>query len=59
MVGDIIPDTIAFGQNGSAPRFLRGRALGREVTSLQVGDRVLAMAEQGGYAEAVTVRGAK
>jgi NADPH:quinone reductase len=31
-------------------------ALGREVTSLQVGDRVLAMAEQGGYAEAVTVR---
>jgi len=31
-------------------------ALGREVTSLQVGDRVLAMAERGGYAEAVTVR---
>jgi alcohol dehydrogenase-like protein len=31
-------------------------ALGREVTSLRVGDRVLAMAEQGGYAEAVTVR---
>ena len=31
-------------------------ALGREVTSLQVGDRVLAMAEQGGYAEAVAVR---
>ena len=30
-------------------------ALGRTVTSLQVGDRVLAMAEQGGYAEAVTV----
>ena len=30
-------------------------ALGRNVTSLQVGDRVLAMAEQGGYAEAVTV----
>jgi NADPH2:quinone reductase len=31
-------------------------ALGREVTSLQIGDRVLAMAEQGGYAEAVAVR---
>jgi NADPH:quinone reductase len=31
-------------------------ALGCEVTSLRVGDRVLAMAEQGGYAEAVTVR---
>jgi NADPH:quinone reductase len=31
-------------------------ALGREVASLRVGDRVLAMAEQGGYAEAVTVR---
>jgi NADPH:quinone reductase len=31
-------------------------ALGRNVTSLRVGDRVLAMAEQGGYAEAVTVR---
>ena len=31
-------------------------ALGREVTSLRAGDRVLAMAEQGGYAEAVTVR---
>jgi len=31
-------------------------ALGEEVTSLRVGDRVLAMAEQGGYAEAVTVR---
>jgi NADPH:quinone reductase len=31
-------------------------ALGREVTSLRIGDRVLAMAEQGGYAEAVTVR---
>jgi NADPH2:quinone reductase len=31
-------------------------ALGREVTSLRVGDRVLAMAEQGGYAEAVAVR---
>ena len=30
-------------------------ALGRNVTSLRVGDRVLAMAEQGGYAEAVTV----
>ena len=32
-------------------------ALGREVTHLRVGDRVLAMAEQGGYAEAVVVRG--
>ena len=31
-------------------------ALGREVTNLRVGDRVLAMAEHGGYAEAVTVR---
>jgi len=31
-------------------------ALGRQVMSLRVGDRVLAMAEQGGYAEAVTVR---
>ncbi|MBO0739587.1 MAG: zinc-binding dehydrogenase, partial [Alphaproteobacteria bacterium] len=31
-------------------------ALGGEVTGLQVGDRVLAMAEQGGYAEMVTVR---
>ena len=31
-------------------------ALGEHVTSLQVGDRVLAMAEQGGYAEAVAVR---
>ena len=31
-------------------------AIGEEVTSLRVGDRVLAMAEQGGYAEAVTVR---
>jgi NADPH2:quinone reductase len=31
-------------------------ALGRGVTSLRVGDRVLAMVEQGGYAEAVTVR---
>ena len=31
-------------------------ALGEGVTGLQVGDRVLAMAEQGGYAEAVTVR---
>jgi NADPH2:quinone reductase len=31
-------------------------ALGQEVTGLRVGDRVLAMAEQGGYAEAVTVR---
>jgi NADPH2:quinone reductase len=30
-------------------------ALGREVMSLRVGDRVLAMAEQGGYAEAVAV----
>ena len=30
-------------------------ALGQEVTSLQVGDRVLAMAEHGGYAESVTV----
>jgi NADPH2:quinone reductase len=30
-------------------------ALGPEVTTLQVGDRVLAMAEQGGYAEAVAV----
>jgi NADPH:quinone reductase len=30
-------------------------ALGPEVTALQVGDRVLAMAEQGGYAEAVAV----
>jgi NADPH:quinone reductase len=30
-------------------------ALGRDVTSLRVGDRVLAMAEQGGYAEAVAV----
>jgi NADPH:quinone reductase len=31
-------------------------ALGREATGLRIGDRVLAMAEQGGYAEAVTVR---
>jgi NADPH2:quinone reductase len=31
-------------------------ALGPEVTALQIGDRVLAMAEQGGYAEAVAVR---
>src|SRR6266567_7250728 len=31
-------------------------ALGRGVASLRVGDRVLAMAEQGGYAEAVTAR---
>jgi len=31
-------------------------ALGRKVTNLRVGDRVLAMAEQGGHAEAVTVR---
>ena len=31
-------------------------ALGEQVTNLRVGDRVLAMAEQGGYAEAVTVR---
>src|SRR5580700_1480020 len=30
--------------------------VGREVTNLRAGDRVLAMAEQGGYAEAVTVR---
>jgi NADPH2:quinone reductase len=30
-------------------------ALGPEVTTLRVGDRVLAMAEQGGYAEAVAV----
>src|SRR5713226_9446937 len=30
-------------------------ALGRGVTTLRVGDRVLAMAETGGYAEAVTV----
>jgi NADPH:quinone reductase len=30
--------------------------LGRGVTNLRVGDRVLAMAEQGGYAKAVTVR---
>ena len=31
-------------------------ALGMGVTGLQIGDRVLAMAEEGGYAEAVTVR---
>jgi NADPH2:quinone reductase len=31
-------------------------ALGSDVSILQVGDRVLAMAEQGGYAEAVAVR---
>jgi len=31
-------------------------ALGGRVNSLRVGDRVLAMAEQGGYAEAVTAR---
>ena len=31
-------------------------ALGEQVTSLRLGDRVLAMAEQGGYAEAVGVR---
>ena len=31
-------------------------ALGETVTSLRIGDRVLAMTEQGGYAEAVTVR---
>lgn len=31
-------------------------ALGTKATGLRVGDRVLAMAEQGGYAEAVTVR---
>src|ERR1700726_2595396 len=30
-------------------------ALGAGVTTLQVGDRVLAMAETGGYAEAVTI----
>src|SRR5258707_10005214 len=30
-------------------------ALGPEVTTLAVGDRVLAMSEAGGYAEAVTV----
>jgi len=32
------------------------RAVGPGVTSLKPGDRVLAMAEQGGYAEAVTVQ---
>jgi len=32
------------------------KSLGEEVASLRVGDRVLAMAEEGGYAEAVTVR---
>jgi len=31
-------------------------ALGQGVTSLEVGDRVLAMAEEGGYAETVAVR---
>jgi len=31
-------------------------ALGKQVTGLRIGDRVLAMAEQGGYAEAVAVR---
>ena len=31
-------------------------ALGAEVTDLQIGDRVLAMAEQGGYAEMVALR---
>jgi len=31
-------------------------ALGPEVTAVRVGDRVLAMAEQGGYAEAVALR---
>src|SRR5262249_24105673 len=31
-------------------------ALGRGVTDLRVGDRVLAMAEEGGYAEQITVR---
>src|SRR5438132_8905880 len=31
-------------------------ALGPEVTALRVGDRVLAMAEEGGYAEAVVLR---
>ena len=31
------------------------RAVGADVTGLNVGDRVLAMAEQGGYAEQVTV----
>src|SRR5262249_9682588 len=32
------------------------RAIGSAVTTLKIGDRVLAMAEQGGYAEQVTVR---
>src|SRR5579863_796293 len=31
-------------------------ALGEEVTTLQIGDRVLAMAEAGGWAEAAAVR---
>ena len=31
-------------------------AIGRDVTGLRHGDRVLAMAEQGGYAEAVNIR---
>ena len=31
-------------------------ALGRNVTTLQIGDRVLAMAEEGGYAESVALR---
>jgi NADPH:quinone reductase len=45
------------------PPFIPGKgpagvvtALGSDVSMLQVGDRVLAMAEQGGYAEAVAVR---
>src|SRR5207302_1842717 len=45
------------------PPFIPGKgpagvvtALGSDVNMLQVGDRVLAMAEQGGYAEAVAVR---
>jgi NADPH2:quinone reductase len=32
------------------------KSVGQEVATLRVGDRVLAMAEEGGYAEAVTVR---
>src|SRR4051812_25929112 len=45
------------------PPFIPGKgpagvvtAIGEGMTSLQIGDRVLAMAEHGGYAEAVTVR---
>src|SRR3984893_10516906 len=45
------------------PPFIPGKgpgvvvtALGQEVTGLCIGDRVLAMAEQGGYAEAVALR---